>query len=146
MRGVLAERTTVSLESLERCRVLMNRAVPDSLVEGYESITSTLSLPDPDDRHVLAAAIHSGADLIVTFNLKDFPEAALQPHGVASIHPDSFVFQLLEDSEVQVCQIIHDQRTALKNPPKTVLEQLAIFDTIGLSQSVARMHTLKDRL
>lgn len=60
-------------ESLARCRELMNRHVPDGLVTGYEPLIPTLALPDPDDRHVLAAAIQAQSELIVTFNLGDFP-------------------------------------------------------------------------
>lgn len=74
----------------------MNRAVSDCLVTGFESLEAGLiSLPDPDDRHVLAAAIHSGAQEIVTFNLRDFPDAVLRPYGVRAIHPDEFVGHLL---------------------------------------------------
>ena len=61
-------------DKLPRTRELMNRAVPDSLVTGYEFLIESLELPDSNDRHVLAAAIRSGAQAIVTFNLKDFPE------------------------------------------------------------------------
>ncbi len=46
----------------------MNIAVPDSMVTGYEDVIESLNLPDPDDRHVLAVAIRSDADTIVTFN------------------------------------------------------------------------------
>jgi hypothetical protein len=49
---------------------------PKSLVSGYEARIPQLSLPDTDDRHVLAAAIEAGATVIVTFNLSDFPDAS----------------------------------------------------------------------
>ena len=52
----------------------MNQAVEDCLIEDYEPLIDSLELPDLDDRHVLAAAIRGRADLIVTYNLKDFPE------------------------------------------------------------------------
>ncbi|MFO0135945.1 MAG: hypothetical protein ACK56U_20305, partial [Planctomyces sp.] len=69
--------------------------VRDCLVTGYETLIDAVTLPDPDDRHVLAAAIRAGADLIVTFNLKDFPEKDLKPYGIEAQHPDDFLtFQL----------------------------------------------------
>ena len=66
----------------------MDVAVPDSLVTGYEGIESMLDLPDADDRHVLAAAVKCGAGTIVTYNLKDFPDAVLAPFGLCAQHPD----------------------------------------------------------
>jgi predicted nucleic acid-binding protein len=68
-----ALRPDIPDEKLERLRELMNRAVRDCLVAGYEPLIEGLKLPDPDDRHVLAAAIKAGAQVIVTRNLKDFP-------------------------------------------------------------------------
>jgi predicted nucleic acid-binding protein len=58
---------------LARRRALMNGAVRDCLITGYEPLMEGLKLPDPDDRHVLAAAVKAGAHVIVTSNLKDFP-------------------------------------------------------------------------
>ena len=73
-----------SPDSLLRARELMDRHVRDAKVYGYEPLIEGLSLPDPDDRHVLAAAIRCNANAIITFNLKDFPEAdageTLTPH------------------------------------------------------------------
>ena len=77
-RNLLAQRPDLA-DALERTRSLMDQAVPDCLVEGYESLIEGLSLPDPDDRHVLAAAIRAGAQTIVTINLKDFPALSLAP-------------------------------------------------------------------
>ena len=73
MRNVLNDRPDLTLEKLERTRRLMDAHAGDCLVSGYEKHISTLSLPDPNDRHVLAAAIEADADAIVTWNLKDFP-------------------------------------------------------------------------
>jgi predicted nucleic acid-binding protein len=77
IRSVLADRPDLTREQLERTRSLMNTHVRDALVEGYESLIPGLTLPDPEDRHVLAAAIRAGASVIVTFNLRDFPADAL---------------------------------------------------------------------
>lgn len=69
----------------------MDLQFEDCLVTGYEQLIESLSLPDPGDRHVLAAAIACGADVIVTSNLKHFPESALSPFRIASQHPDDFI-------------------------------------------------------
>ena len=63
----------------------MNEAVRDCLVTGYEDLIDSLTLPDPDDRHVLAAAIRAGASVIVTYNLKDFPAATLAQFDIEDL-------------------------------------------------------------
>lgn len=66
---------------------IMNDAIPDSVVTGYESLIPSLDLPDPDDRHVLAAAIAGHADAIVTYNLDDFPQTKLDQFNIEVQHP-----------------------------------------------------------
>ena len=77
MHNRQAARPDIKPEELQRTRQLMDSGVRDALVTGYKFLIPTLSLPDENDRHVLAAAIHSQASVIVTFNLKDFPEESL---------------------------------------------------------------------
>ncbi|MFT3861144.1 hypothetical protein [Micropruina sp.] len=74
----------------------MNDAIRDVAVTGYEPLIDKLELPDPDDRHVVAAAIHAGAQVIVTRNLRDFPSDALGPWGIEAQHPDAFLAGLHE--------------------------------------------------
>jgi len=90
IRNLLNNRPDLNRAQLERTRELMNRAVPDCLIEGYESLVPALVLPDPHDRHVLAAAISVGARVIVTFNEKDFPSKTLAQFGIEAQHPDEF--------------------------------------------------------
>lgn len=85
MRSVLKDRPDLKPEQLQRTRNLMNLHVRDCLVIGYEALIEAVTLPDPNDRHVLAA-VRAGADVIVTFNLKDFPEESLKPYGVEVPH------------------------------------------------------------
>jgi len=146
IRNVLANRPRVQKGSLERCRQLMDENVPDSLVTGFESLIPSLSLPDPDDRHVLAAAIHGGADSIVTFNLKDFPSQVLSAYQIEAIHPDDFVSQLLETSVASVCLAARRQRELLKNPSKTVAEHLGTLEVVGLVQTAALLRPYADSI
>lgn len=78
-RNLLINRPDLTRAQVDRTSDLMDRAIPDGLVEGYESLAAGLTLPDPDDRHVLAAAIRCGASVIVTFNQRDFPNELLAP-------------------------------------------------------------------
>jgi predicted nucleic acid-binding protein len=80
----------ISAERIDRRLAQMTRSFPDALVAGYESLTDGMT-NHPKDRHVLAAAVRANAEVVVTFNLKDFPESALKPYDVEAIHPDEFL-------------------------------------------------------
>ena len=81
---------------IARIRGLMEAYVEDATVGGYEPLIEGLTLPDPNDRHVLAAAIHGGANVIVTNNERDFPASVLAAYKIAAITPDKFILRLLE--------------------------------------------------
>ena len=90
IRALSRNRPDIPAGKLDRLRDLMNQAVRDCLVTGYEPLVEGLKLPDPGDRHVLAAAIRAGAQVIVTSNLKHFPSADLQPWDIEAKAPDDF--------------------------------------------------------
>jgi predicted nucleic acid-binding protein len=139
IRNVLKDNPRLSAARLARTRDLMNEAVRDCLVTGYEDLIASLSLPDPDDRHVLAAAIRAGASIIVTYNLIDFPVAALTPFDIEAQHPDDFLGGLFDLAPGVVCAAIKRQRESLHSPPKTAEELLATLESEGLTQTVARL-------
>lgn len=139
IRNVLIDRPDLTKEQLNRTRQLMNAHVRDSLVTGFEYLIDSIHLPDPDDRHVAAAAIHSGASLIVTFNLKDFPAQALEPYNLSAQHPDDFIVDLLDLHPAGVLEAAANHRRSLKNPSKTADEYLDTLLAQGLTQSVAVM-------
>ena len=91
-----ANRPDLDPARLDRTRRLMNDAIRDVTVAGYEHLIDQLDLPDADDRHVLTAAIHAGAQAIATRNLRDFPGNALHPWGIEAQHPDAFLTRLHE--------------------------------------------------
>ena len=136
IRNLLENRPDLRREQLERTRSLMNSHVRDCLVIGYENLIPALVLPDAKDRHVLAAAIRSQTDVIVTFNLKHFPENVLAKYGMVAQHPDEFVKHLLELAASIVYEAAKRQRQNLRNPPKTVEEYLAALERQGLVQTV----------
>jgi len=135
--NLLESSPDLSREALERTRSLMNSHVRDSLVTGYEGLIPGLSLPDENDRHVLAAAIRCNADAIITFNLRDFPVSNLEPFGLVAIHPDEFVANELELHEAVVCEAVKIVRSRLKSPPKTVEAYLATLERQVLTQTVS---------
>lgn len=139
MSNVLANRPDLSAERIERTRMLMDTNVEDCLVTGYEGLIDALTLPDADDRHVLAAAIHAQATLILTFNLRDFPDNVLVPYGIQAQHPDEFLCILLETDPESVCAAAEDHWQALKSPPKTCEQYLDTLRQQGLVETVKKM-------
>jgi len=95
-RNLLVKRPDLNLVQLQFTQERMIAAIPDCMVTHYQPLIAGLSLPDPDDRHVLAAAIAGHADAIVTVNLKDFPPAILATYSLEAQHPDDFVMNQLE--------------------------------------------------
>jgi hypothetical protein len=146
MRSLLEQRPELSRARLERTRELMDKAVPDCLVTGYEILIDGLALPDPDDRHVLAAAMHGGAETIVTYNLADFPPDTLAGQGLQAQHPDEFIAGLLDANAAAVCSAAKRQRETLKNPPKSVDEYLTTLAALSLPRTVLALTAFKDLL
>ena len=145
-RNVVANRPDLSPASLSRCRRLMDEHVPDCLVDGFEGLITTLTLPNPDDRHVLAAAIHGRARLIVTFNSADFPSSVLDPYSIEAIHPDEFVARLWDEFPAEVLRAMSLHRASLNRPAKTAIEYLATLDQCRLFETVARVSPHIDRI
>jgi len=145
-RNLLKNRNDLTKEKLERCCTCMNSAVPDSLVTGYEDLIDSVTLKDADDRHVVAVAIRSNADSIVTFNQKDFDEDELQKFDLYTEHPDEFISNMVEIYTPRVISAVREMRARLKNPPKEVGEFLETLHKQGLPQSVAKLSEYADSI
>ncbi|MGO8674106.1 MAG: PIN domain-containing protein [Capsulimonadaceae bacterium] len=137
MRNILKDRPDLSGAQLERTRDLMNRHGGDCIVTGYEHLIPSLSLPDPDDRHVLAAGITAKASLIVTFNLADFPDRALLPYGLRAIHPDVFASQLYAADSGVFVTLVRLHRMALRSPAKSPDEYLSTLRACGCTKTAS---------
>lgn len=137
-RSILKQRPDLQWEALARTRDLMAMAVADCIVHGHERLTQGLSLPDPDDRHLLAAAIRAGAQAIVTSNVRDFPADVLAAYEMEALHPDDFVVDLIDLAPGAVAGALRAQVSALRRPPRTAIDVLDTLRSNGLVQSVAR--------
>lgn len=119
MRNLIAKRRDIDWSKLETIRDFMNEAVPDSLVAGYEDLIPNLTLPDPDDRHILAAALKTRADMILTFNVRDFPTHIIEPFNIEIYHPDDFLQDLFGISKDLFIDFVREDFLHYKTPPLT---------------------------
>ena len=138
-RNLLLNRPDLPSAQLTRTRELMNAHVLDALITGHETLIQSLALPDPNDRHVLAAAICGGADAIITYNLTDFPLHVLKTYGIEAQHPDDFIACQLDLGPARVLTALREQRAALKRNPRTLDEFLTTLEQQRLVQTVARL-------
>ena len=125
--------------ALERTRELMDKSTRDCLVTDYEALIPVIRLPDVNDRHVLAAAIVGRCDVIVTQNLKHFPEAALAPYGINAQHPDEFLCNHLNLAQGLFCGVVKKVRGRLKNPPYSIEDYLDTLTRNGLVATASEL-------
>jgi hypothetical protein len=118
----------------------MDKGVADCLVTGYEYLVPAIELPDLDDRHVVAAAIHSRGDAIITYNLKDFPSKALGRYNLEAIHPDDFIRYQLDLNEASVLIAAQRCRNRLKKPSMSGKEYLEMLARQSLPKTIAALH------
>lgn len=135
-RNLIANRPDIPSQALQRTVKLMNSALPDANVTGYKGLIKGLEMPDPHDRHVLAAAIRAKAEIIVTLNHKDFPPEVLRPFEIEALHPDVFISDLFDLNHALALEAVRRQRQSLKNPPMTVDEFLTMLLKQGLPMTV----------
>lgn len=139
IEALLRSRPDLPRQRLERTRDLMNAHTRDALVTGYEPLIEVLNLPDPNDRHVLAAAIKGRADVVVTTNLKDFPPELLARWGIEAQHPDAFLTLLFDLSQAAFLEAVKTVRARLRNPAKSAGDYLETLRAHGLGATAAAL-------
>jgi len=139
--SVMKKKGIAENEALKRTNK-MNLAFPDALVQNYETLIDSIQLPDKNDRHVLAAAIKTNADLIITNNLKDFPEEYLIGFGLKAKSPDDFFTDIIDLNHELSVQAFRRMVFNKKNPPFNEYDVLDIFRKIGLHDTANYLHSL----
>lgn len=132
----------LSEKQVDRSIDLMQQALPAAEVSGYESLIESLTLPDPSDRHVLAVAIVSDSEVIVTDNVSDFPPHAVAPHGIEVQTADEFVYDLISQDLATVAQVVTDQAASLRSPAISTARLLRTLRNSGLAQSTSLLRAV----
>jgi predicted nucleic acid-binding protein len=132
IRSLAANSPTMPVSRFEATREMMKAVLPDANVTDYQALIPRLWLPDPDDRHVLAAAIAGKASLIVTWNFKDFPAAELKPHRIACISPDDFLVSLNSSFPIPLIASVKRARQNLRRTVPSVDQFVDALERQGL--------------
>lgn len=133
-------------DSIRAQQRAMQDHFPEALVTGHEPLVAALDLPDPDDRHVLAAAIQCGAQHIVTDNLADFPAERLEPYDIEAIHADEFLSRTFDLYPAEALGVLRELRAIYKNPPYSQPEFILDLTAKGLPKLAARARQQQDFL
>lgn len=129
----VARARDVPLAKLQHLRQFMDETLPEAMVAGYERHVAAVNLPDPDDRHVVAAGIAAGATLILTWNLRHFPAKEMQKFGLRRETPDTF----LSDIYDQVPDLmIASLAKARRNLTRTKVSEADFIDILNRQRLV----------
>ena len=148
IRNLLEKRPSLQRADLMRTRQLMDAAVLDALVTGYEPLINAMDLPDPDDRHVLAAAVVCKASCIVTFNISDFPEESLTPYGLHAVHPDDFLRDVESVDPAAFADAVWEDLDHYRTPPLDLPEYVVALRRAGvprIAEQISKLAPILER-
>lgn len=118
----------------------MTSAEPSALVDPPPELIAAMT-NDPKDRHVLAAAVHARAEVIVTFNLADFPAESCEPHFIEAQHPDEFTSYSVDVDPAAIWRAIQRMAGRRSRPPQSPEDVLTYLEENYLPQSMARLRS-----
>lgn len=146
VRHLLKNNESVTERGIQNTVGHMNAIRPDPLVSNYEKYIGDITIPDVDDRHVVAAAIACGAQKIVTWNLGDFPNKILKIFGVHAESPDKFIADLISESPDAVIHVFRQMRERFKAPPMNVETFMARLNKDNLKQTAKSLERYRNLL
>jgi predicted nucleic acid-binding protein len=142
VRNLLLKRPDLTREQLQKTVALMNQCFPDSNVENFEELIPSFTLPDPDDRHLLAAAVRCRADVVITYNLRDLPADYLGRYDVEPQHPDQFISNLVDLNPEEAVNAFRRQIANLRNPPKSPQHVIEMLRRLELRKTCDKLVSL----
>ena len=145
-RSVQRRFPEVTDDQLDKLQGSMTSAFPDAEVTGYEPFVGSIELPDPDDRHVVAAALVGKASGIVTANTKDFPPGTLAPLAIEVVHPDDFIVNIIDLHPSRAVAACRRHREALSKSKPSPAAFLDLYAQAGLIQARQRLQPHQDLL
>ncbi|MGJ5178572.1 PIN domain-containing protein [Bradyrhizobium oligotrophicum] len=141
IRNLAADASAIPIARLQVTRRLMNDALPAATISGYEGHIPDVTLPDPDDRHVVAAAIAAKASLLLTWNLRDFPEREITKFGLRAMTPDDFLSGLFENVPELLIGSLANARRNLRKSRVGTSDFIAILKGQHLAQLAKRVES-----
>lgn len=136
--GVLAElqknlssSAGLSEDKVVRLTQKLNEIFPDSCISGYEDFVESVVLSATEDKHVVAAALHAHCDVILTENVKDFPDTELSRYAIEAQNPDTFLCHHYSLEQGKTIRAIQEHISMLNNPPLTFAEYLGWLERAG---------------
>ncbi len=136
------KRKGVEEKEIQKRTTVVNDAFPDAFVINYESLVEDLDLPDEKDRHVLAAAIKTNANIIVTDNLKDFPAEYLATFGLSAKSADDFLTDIIDLNQKLAVKAFLELVQNMRNPDLDEYQVLDMYRRIGLTDTANYLHSL----
>lgn len=140
-KRVMLEKDINEKEAEKRIK-RVDSAFPDALVQNYEPLIEHLEMKDVDDRHVLAAAIKSNANVIVTNNLKDFPSEYLSSFGLSAKSADDFLTDIIDLNQDIAIKAFKEMVLNKKNPEMDEYQVLESMRKVGLEDTANYLHAM----
>jgi hypothetical protein len=140
-RSLLADRPDLPIERLAVTRRLMETALPGARLDGYQDLIPRIDLPDPGDRHVVAAGVVAGASLILTWNQRDFPTGELKKHGLRVQDPDDFLADLHDMSPELIVASLANARRNLSRSHVSTLDFVGVLRRLKLIRLATQLES-----
>lgn len=138
-RSVMRRFPEVKEDQLVAKALEMEEFFPGAAISGYEGFIDCIRLPDPEDRHVLAAATVGRCAGIVTANTKHFPDEIVAPLGMEIIHPDDFIVNIIDLHPSRAVTACKNHRANMSQSNPTPQQFLERYERAGLVQAHQRL-------